>query len=140
MVYDIDLDHIFDNIKLNRQGQYIISNENLHSFVDEYVVGEDYNDIQRYVSNFCVFQAIKLYQDRYVDFEINLNNKYQMYLQLAHVIIMDIIECSEMTEDRDAENTDDENNKNEIKEKRENFFIDFDLIIVKKKFITLKFD
>jgi len=37
-----------------------------------------------------------------------LDNKYEMYISLAHVIIMDIIEQGEITEDKDVDETDDE--------------------------------
>jgi len=115
MVYDINLNEIFDNLNINKMGQYVITKMDLHDLVDEYVVGENYKDIKRYVSNFCVFKAIKLYEDRYGDFPMNLDNKYQMYIQLAHVIIMDIIEQGEMTEDRDEDETDDDTDDEEEK-------------------------
>ena len=37
-----------------------------------------------------------------------LDNKYEMYISLNHVIIMDIIEQKEMTEDKDEDETDEE--------------------------------
>jgi len=115
MVYDISIDEIFDNIKLNKEGQYVISNCELCDLVDQYVVNEDCNDIKKCVSNFCVFKAIELYEDTYGDFVINLEDKYQMYITLAHVIIMDIIFNGKMTEDRDGDDTDDDTDDEEEK-------------------------
>ena len=108
MVYDISLDNIFDNIKMNRMDQYVITKCDLYDLVNEYIIGEDYKDIKKYVSNFCVFKAISLYEDRYGDFQMILDNKYEMYISLNHVIIMDIIEQKEMTEDKDEDETDEE--------------------------------
>jgi len=108
MPYDINFNEIFDNVKLNKEGQYKISKNNLHFLVDEYITGEDYNDIKKYVSNSCVFLAIKLYEGRYGDFVANRYSIKQMYLQLAFVIVMDIIESAEMTEHRDTDDTDDD--------------------------------
>ena len=106
MPYDINFNEIFDNVKLNKEGQYKISKNNLHFLVDEYITGEDYNDIKKYVSNSCVFLAIKLYEERYGNSVANRYSIKEMYLQLAFVIVMDIIESAEMTEHRDTEDTD----------------------------------
>ena len=108
MVYDIRFDEIFDNISMNKLGQYVITKCDLYDLVIEYVIGENYKDIKKYVSNFCVFKAISLYEDKYGDFPMKLDNKYEMYISLAHAIIMDIIEQGEMTEDKDEDDTDDE--------------------------------
>jgi len=108
MPYDINFNEIFDNVKLNKEGQYKISKNNLHFLVDEYITGEDYNDIKKYVSNSCVFLAIKLYEERYGNSVANRYSIKEMYLQLAFVIVMDIIESAEMTEHRDTDDTDDD--------------------------------
>jgi hypothetical protein len=113
MPYDINFNEIFDDLYLNRSGQYIVTNDELFELVDDYIVKEDFSDIKKYVSNFGIFNAIELYEDRYGnDYVLDLKNKYKMYLQLAYVIIMDIIETAEMTEDRqydeNEEDTDDD--------------------------------
>ena len=108
MVYDINLNEIFDDLYLNRAGQYIVTNDELSELIDDYIVKEDFSDIKKYVSNFGIFNAIELYEDRYCDFEMDLKNKYKMYLQLAYVIIMDIIETAEMTEDRQYDENEDD--------------------------------
>jgi len=100
MVYDINLNEIFDDLYLNRAGQYIVTNDELHDLIDDYIVKEDFNDIKKYVTNFGIFEAIELTENTYGNFEMDFKNKYKMYLQLAFVIIMDIIQTAEMTEDR----------------------------------------
>jgi len=115
MVYDINLNDLFDNYPLNKAGQYIITNDELTELLDDYIVGENYSDIKKYVTNFGIFDAIELYENVYGDFEMDFKNKYKMYLQLAFMIIMDIIQTAEMTEDRqyeeneeDTDDTDDD--------------------------------
>ena len=57
---------------------------------------------------FLRFQSNLTLEDKYGDFQMILDNKYEMYISLPHVIIMDIIEQGEITEDKDVDETDDE--------------------------------
>ena len=113
MVYDINLNEIFDDLYLNRAGQFIITNDELRELIDDYIVKEDYSDIKKYVTNFGIFEAIELSENIYGDFEMDFKNKYKMYLQLAYVIIMDIIQTAEMTEDRQYDENEEDTDENE---------------------------
>ena len=75
-----------------KKGKWVIPDDGLHLILDTYITQSmDKDDVIAIVNGYCVFKAIKLYQDTYGDFNLEDLSFNHTYGTLAYVIIHEYI-------------------------------------------------